>query len=163
VLDPAKRVQQDTCGQSRPGSGSALRHPQSAPHRLRPLTPDSPSVFAAAVHTAVKATWGAYHRLASAHRHGASLGCWLLDRTGTSNYPTEGINAQVERLCGTALGFRNLTHYMTRSPSTPAASDSGDILSAMSHETIGGQDLRFSGNSITFPLKPEVLVSDVLV
>jgi hypothetical protein len=31
---------------------------------------------------------------------------------------------QVERLRGTALGFRNLTHYMTRSPSTPGASDS---------------------------------------
>jgi len=34
------------------------------------------------------------------------------DRPGTSNGPTEAINGRLEHLRGTALGFRNLTHYM---------------------------------------------------
>ena len=33
----------------------------------------------------------------------------------TSNGPTEAINGRLEHLRGTALGFRNLTHYTTRS------------------------------------------------
>ncbi|MDU4680960.1 MAG: transposase, partial [Cutibacterium avidum] len=33
----------------------------------------------------------------------------------TSNSPTEAINGRLEHLGGTALGFRNLTHYTTRS------------------------------------------------
>ena len=37
------------------------------------------------------------------------------DRPGTSNGPTEAINGRLEHLRGTALGFRNLTHYVTRS------------------------------------------------
>ncbi len=37
------------------------------------------------------------------------------DRPGTSNGPTEAINARLEHLRGSALGFRNLTHYITRS------------------------------------------------
>jgi transposase len=36
------------------------------------------------------------------------------DRPGTSNGPTEAINGRLEHLRGTALGFRNLTHYTTR-------------------------------------------------
>src|SRR5699024_6880200 len=36
------------------------------------------------------------------------------DHLGTSNGPTEAINGRVEHLRGTALGFRNLTHYITR-------------------------------------------------
>ncbi|WFP16182.1 ISL3 family transposase [Citricoccus muralis] len=36
------------------------------------------------------------------------------DRPGTSNGPTEAINGRLEHLRGTALGFRNLTHYITR-------------------------------------------------
>ena len=36
------------------------------------------------------------------------------DRPGTSNGPTEALNGRLEHLRGTALGFRNLTHYMTR-------------------------------------------------
>ncbi|EXF23884.1 transposase [Nesterenkonia sp. AN1] len=38
-----------------------------------------------------------------------------LDRPGTSNGPTEAINGRLEHLRGTALGFRNLAHYITRS------------------------------------------------
>ena len=36
------------------------------------------------------------------------------DRPGTSNGPTEAINGRLEHLRGLALGFRNLTHYITR-------------------------------------------------
>ena len=37
------------------------------------------------------------------------------DPPGTSNGPTEAINGRLEHLRGTALGFRNLAHYITRS------------------------------------------------
>ena len=37
------------------------------------------------------------------------------DRPGTSNGPTEALNGRLEHLRGIALGFRNLTHYITRS------------------------------------------------
>ncbi|MBA3622726.1 MAG: ISL3 family transposase [Euzebyales bacterium] len=36
------------------------------------------------------------------------------DLPGTSNGPTEAINGRLEHLRGTALGFRNLTNYITR-------------------------------------------------
>lgn len=36
------------------------------------------------------------------------------DRPGTSNGPTEAINGRLEHLRGTALGFRNLGHYLLR-------------------------------------------------
>jgi transposase len=39
----------------------------------------------------------------------------FFDRPGTSNGPTEAINGRLEHLRGTALGFRNLTHYIARS------------------------------------------------
>lgn len=37
------------------------------------------------------------------------------DLPGTSNRPTEAINGRLEHLRGSALGFRNLTHYIARS------------------------------------------------
>ena len=37
------------------------------------------------------------------------------DRPGTSNGPTEAINGRLEHLRGSALRFRNLTNYNTRS------------------------------------------------
>jgi len=37
------------------------------------------------------------------------------DRPGASNSPTEAINGRLEHLRGSALGFRNLTHYIARS------------------------------------------------
>jgi hypothetical protein len=37
------------------------------------------------------------------------------DRPGTPNGPAEAINGRLEHLRGTALGFRNLTNYITRS------------------------------------------------
>ena len=36
------------------------------------------------------------------------------DRPGTSNGPTEAINGRLEHLRGSALGFRNLVHYIAR-------------------------------------------------
>lgn len=36
-------------------------------------------------------------------------------RHDTSNGPTETINGRLEHLCGSALGFRNLTNYIARS------------------------------------------------
>lgn len=36
------------------------------------------------------------------------------DRPGTSNGPTEAINGRLEHLRGSALGFRNLRHYIAR-------------------------------------------------
>jgi len=45
----------------------------------------------------------------------AVWGCPYFDRPGTSNGPTEAINGRLEHLRGTALGFRNLTNYITRS------------------------------------------------
>ena len=39
----------------------------------------------------------------------------FFDRPGTSNGPTEAINGRLEHLRTSALGFRNLTHYIARS------------------------------------------------
>lgn len=39
----------------------------------------------------------------------------FFDHPGSSNGPTEAINGRLEHLRGTALGFRNLAHYITRS------------------------------------------------
>ncbi len=39
----------------------------------------------------------------------------FFDRPGTSNGPTEAIDGRLEHLRGSALGFRNLTHYIARS------------------------------------------------
>jgi len=38
------------------------------------------------------------------------------DHPHTSNGPTEAINGRLEHLRGSALGFRNLTNYIARSP-----------------------------------------------
>ena len=39
----------------------------------------------------------------------------FFDHPGTSNGPSEAINGRLEHLRGTALGFRNITHYIARS------------------------------------------------
>jgi transposase len=39
-----------------------------------------------------------------------------VDRPHTSNGPTKAINGRLEHLRGSALGFRNLTNYIARSP-----------------------------------------------
>ncbi len=47
----------------------------------------------------------------------------FFDRPGTSNGPTEAINGRLKHLRGSALGFRNLTNYITRSLLEAEASD----------------------------------------
>ena len=47
------------------------------------------------------------------HRRAADVLAYF-ERPGTSNGPTEAINGRLEHLRGTALGFRNLTHYTAR-------------------------------------------------
>ena len=37
-----------------------------------------------------------------------------IDHPHTTGGPTEAINGRLEHLRGSALGFRNLTHYITR-------------------------------------------------
>jgi transposase len=39
----------------------------------------------------------------------------FFDRPGTSNGPTEATNGRLEHLRGSALGSRNITHYIARS------------------------------------------------
>lgn len=46
-----------------------------------------------------------------------------MDRTGTSNGPTEAINGRLEHPRGSALGCRNLTNYIARCLLEPADSD----------------------------------------
>ena len=46
------------------------------------------------------------------HRAGDILA--YFDHPHTSNGPTEAINGRLEHLLGSALGLRNLTHYITR-------------------------------------------------
>ncbi len=48
------------------------------------------------------------------HRRAADVPAYF-DRPGTSNGPTEAINGRLEHLRGSAIGFRNLTNYITRS------------------------------------------------
>lgn len=61
---------------------------------------------------------GALKELATLGRTLKKRACDILayfDRPGTSNGPTEAINGRLEHLRGSALGFRNLTNYITRS------------------------------------------------
>lgn len=46
-----------------------------------------------------------------------------INRSGTSNGPTEAIDGRLEHLRGSALGFRNLANFIARSILKPEASD----------------------------------------
>ena len=48
------------------------------------------------------------------HKRAADVLAYF-DHPRTSNGPTEAINGRLEHLRGSALGFRNLTHYVARS------------------------------------------------
>lgn len=54
--------------------------------------------------------------------HSADVRAYF-DRPGNSNGLTEAINGRLDHLCGSIIGFRNLTHYVARSLLGPAASD----------------------------------------
>ncbi len=48
------------------------------------------------------------------HRRAGDILAYF-DLAGTSNGPAEAINGRLEHLRGSALGFRNLSNYITRS------------------------------------------------
>ena len=47
-------------------------------------------------------------------RRATDILAYYFDHPHTSNGPTEAINGRLEHLRGSALGFRNLTNYITR-------------------------------------------------
>ena len=65
--------------------------------------------------TAVPAELGEVRRLGRTLKRRAEDVLAYFDRPGTSNGPTEAINGRLEHLRGSALGFRNLGHYIARS------------------------------------------------
>ena len=67
------------------------------------------------VSTGVLAALVEIRRLGRTMRQRATDILAFFDRPGTSNGPTEAINGRLEHLRGSALGFRNLTHYIARS------------------------------------------------
>jgi transposase len=68
-----------------------------------------------AVITGVPAALVEIRRLGQTLKQRAADVLAFFDRPGTSNGPTEAINGRLEHLRGSALGFRNLTHYIARS------------------------------------------------
>ncbi len=68
-----------------------------------------------AISSGVPAALAELRRLGRTLKQRASDVLAFFDRPGTSNGPTEAINGRLEHLRGTALGFRNLTHYIARS------------------------------------------------
>jgi len=68
-----------------------------------------------AVATGVPAALVEIRRLGRTLKQRAADVLAFFDRPGTSNGPTEAINGRLEHLRGSALGFRNLTHYIARS------------------------------------------------
>jgi transposase len=67
------------------------------------------------LHTGIPTALVELHRLGRTLNARQSDILAFFDRPGTSNGPTEAINGRLEHLRGTALGFRNLTNYITRS------------------------------------------------
>ena len=65
--------------------------------------------------TGVPAALVELRRLGRTLSHRAADVLAYFDRPGTSNGPTEAINGRLEHLRGSALGLRNLTHYIARS------------------------------------------------
>ncbi|WP_257479206.1 ISL3 family transposase [Acidipropionibacterium jensenii] len=63
----------------------------------------------------VPAALGELRKLGSTLKRRAGDVLAYFDQPGTSNGPTEAINGRLEHLRGSALGFRNLTHYIARS------------------------------------------------
>lgn len=69
----------------------------------------------AAITTGVPAALVEIRKLGRTMKQRAADILAFFDRPGTSNGPTEAINGRLEHLRGSALGFRNLTHYTARS------------------------------------------------
>jgi transposase len=120
-----RRVQQATCGHHG-NTGDPLDAARRTLHTGSDLLT---ALFADDEHVEVEATWGIYQHMIAAYREPdrkrgrertlkrrAVDVLADFDRPGTSNGPTEAINGRLEHLRGSALGFRNLTNYIARSP-----------------------------------------------
>ncbi|WP_366180606.1 ISL3 family transposase [Actinomyces timonensis] len=151
-----RRVQQQLHGHRGRASDPLYKARRTLHTGIDLMTPSQQArleaLFAQEDHAQVEATWGVYHKMVAAYRHGdrakgktlmqeviaatssgvpqalsevLTLGRTLknraadilayFDRPHTSNGPTEALNGRLEHLRGTALGFRNLTNYITRS------------------------------------------------
>ena len=117
-----RRVQNRTCTGYRGRAHDPLYRARRTLHTGVGLLTDRQqsrleALFALNEHVQVQATWGIYpaddHGLPSPGRtRGRELMEQLMARaTG----PPKAINGRLEHLRGTALGFRNLTHYIARS------------------------------------------------
>jgi transposase len=117
-----QRVQQDTCGH-RGRVGDPLYGIRRVLRTGVELLTDRQHARLTAVFAAVIASIGKdvptalteLTRLGRTLTQRASDVLAYFDRPGTSNGPTEAINGRLEHLRGTALGFRNLSNYITRS------------------------------------------------
>lgn len=88
---------------------SAYRHPDRASGR------DIMASLIDSLSSGVPATLIELRRLGRTLKRRAGDILAYFERPGTSNGPTEAINGRLEHLRGSALGFRNLTHYIARS------------------------------------------------
>ena len=88
---------------------TAYRHPDRATAQR-----DFASLIES-LRTGVPAALIELRRLGRTLNHRATDVLAYFDRPGTSNGPTEAINGRLEHLRGSALGFRNRTHYIARS------------------------------------------------
>ena len=88
---------------------TAYRHPDRVKGRADFAT------LIASLRTGVPTALVELRRLGRTLNHRAADVLAYFDRPGTSNGPTEAINGRLEHLRGSALGFRNLTHYIARS------------------------------------------------
>ncbi|BDZ61690.1 ISL3 family transposase ISPfr6 [Demequina sediminis] len=88
---------------------TAYRHPDRATAE-RDFT-----ALIESLRTGVPAALVELRRLGRTLSHRAADVLAYFDRPATSNGPTEAINGRLEYLRGSALGFRNLTHYIARS------------------------------------------------
>jgi transposase len=88
---------------------AAYRHPDRAQgHALM-------HKLIASVSSGVPAALSEIRRLGRTLKRRAVDVLAYFERPGTSNGPTEALNGRLEHLRGSALGFRNLTHYIARS------------------------------------------------
>jgi len=88
---------------------AAYRHPDRAQgHALM-------HKLIASVSSGVPAALSEVRRLGRTLKRRAVDVLAYFERPGTSNGPTEALNGRLEHLRGSALGFRNLTHYIARS------------------------------------------------
>ena len=85
---------------------AAYRHPDRATGRA------TMSAVIDALREGIPTALVELHRLGRTLNQRAADVLAYFDRPGTSNGPTEAINGRLEHLRGSALGFRNLTHYI---------------------------------------------------